>query len=376
MCGNHSGLGRQAVNDWLRGVLVAFGTVAAGGLVTAGGVHISGAIFSVGPQAPASGTPTTRPVSVATKEITRGDLVDRESVEGRLTYAGNRTIKAVSGGTITSLPAVGKVIKRGKALYRIDRRPRILMYGRLPAYRTLRKGVKGPDVEQLERNLRALGFGRGVTVDAEFTAATAEAVRKWQRANGMKRNGEVSPADIVFLPDAVRVNGRNVEVGDQAAPQRPTIEVTTTDRIVRISLDADKRDMVKVGRKVTVESADGKSAVGKISKVAKVAEVKKRPDNQESGATVEVEIKVAGRALGSLDEAPVTVELEYRRAKNVLTVPVEALLALPEGGYGVEIIERGRIRRVPVETGAFGNGRVEVSGAELAEGMQVSVSGR
>ena len=365
------------MNGRLRGVLVALGTAVVGSAVTAAGIHASAALFDTGPRARADSTPTPRTVSTATKEITRGDLVDKESVNGTITYAGSRTIKAGSGGTVTSLPAEGKVLERGKALYHIDRRPRILLYGELPAYRTLKEGVKrGPDIKQLERNLRALGYRKGMTVDNRFTDATRRAVRAWQKDRGMKRDGQVSPADIVFLPEKVRVSERSVDVGDQIAPQRPVLKVTATDRLVRIDLDADRQDIAKVGKKVTVKLADGKKAGGKISRIAKVAKTVKRPDNQESGATVEVEIKVSAKSLGSLDEAPVTVELERQRAENVLTVPVEALLALPEGGYGVEIIQQGRPNRVPVKTGAFGNGRVEVTGAGLAEGMLVSVSGR
>ncbi|GAA3590770.1 peptidoglycan-binding protein [Nonomuraea rosea] len=366
------------MNGRLKGVIVALSTAVVGSAVTAGGIHASAAFFDTGPRAQAGSTPTPRTVSTATKPITRGDLVDKESIDGTLTYAGDRTIKAGSGGTITSLPAEGKTIKRGKSLYHIDRRPRILLYGKLPAYRTLKEGVKrGPDVKQLERNLRALGYKKNMTVDTRFTDATRRAVRAWQKDTGMERDGEVTPADIVFVPEEVRVSETVVEVGDQVAQQRPVLKTTATDRLVRINLDADRQDIAKVGKKVTVKLAGVKKATGKISRIAKVAKTVKRADNQESGATVEVEIKVSAKSLGSLDEAPVTVELERRRAENVLTVPVEALLALPEGGYGVEIVEPGKAPvRTPVKTGAFGNGRVEVSGAGLAEGLQVSVSGR
>ncbi|MEV1169276.1 peptidoglycan-binding protein [Nonomuraea sp. NPDC049784] len=365
------------MNGGLKGVVAALGTVVVGSAVTAGGVFASAALFDAGPQAKVAPTPTARPVSATTKEITRGDLVDKESVDGKLTYADSRTIKAASTGTITSLPDEGEVIKRGQSLYAVDRRPRVLMYGKLPAYRTLRDGVKkGPDVKQLEQNLRALGFGRGVTVDNRFTDATARAVRRWQKKNGMERTGKVTPADVVFQSEAVRVSKTDVEVGDQVSALRPILDITATDRLVRIDLDADKQDIAKKGRKVTVKLADGKSVTGRISLVAKVAKLAKGSANQEKGATVEVEIKVAAKSLGSLDEAPVTVELARQRAENVLTVPVEALLALPTGGYGIEIVDQGVGRRVPVQTGAFGNGRVEVSGPGLAEGMKVTVSGR
>ncbi len=51
----------------------------------------------------------------------------------------------------------------------------------------------------------------------------------------------------------------------------------------------------------------------------------------------------------------------------MLTVPVAALLALQEGGFGVEVARR-RDTYLPVKTGMFANGRVEVSGAGSPRG--------
>jgi membrane fusion protein, multidrug efflux system len=58
---------------------------------------------------------------------------------------------------------------------------------------------------------------------------------------------------------------------------------------------------------------------------------------------------------------------------HVLTVPVAALLALAEGGYGVQVVEGATTRIVAVETGLFAGGRVEVSGAGISEGMTVGM---
>jgi ABC-type glutathione transport system ATPase component len=49
----------------------------------------------------------------------------------------------------------------------------------------------------------------------------------------------------------------------------------------------------------------------------------------------------------------------------VLAVPVVALLALPKGGFGVEVVDGARTRIVPVRTGMFAAGQVEVSGRAL-----------
>ncbi|WP_243708481.1 hypothetical protein [Actinomadura sp. GC306] len=64
--------------------------------------------------------------------------------------------------------------------------------------------------------------------------------------------------------------------------------------------------------------------------------------------------------------------LESERRKGVLSVPVEALLALREGGFGVEVVDGAGRRLVPVDVGAFGGGRVEVAGG-VREGMKVGV---
>lgn len=54
-------------------------------------------------------------------------------------------------------------------------------------------------------------------------------------------------------------------------------------------------------------------------------------------------------------------------------MPILALLALAEGGYGVQVVEGGTTRTVVVRTGMFAGGRVEVSGAGIAEGTVVGV---
>jgi len=77
--------------------------------------------------------------------------------------------------------------------------------------------------------------------------------------------------------------------------------------------------------------------------------------------------------LGSLDSAPVSVTLVSDTRENVLTVPVAALVALAEGGYGVQVIEGSTTRYVAVKTGMFAGGRVEISGDGIAEGTVVGL---
>jgi hypothetical protein len=82
-------------------------------------------------------------------------------------------------------------------------------------------------------------------------------------------------------------------------------------------------------------------------------------------ATIDVVVTVADQAaLGTLDEAPVDVTLVSEKRENVVAVPVGALVALAEGGYGVQVVKGGGTSYVAVGTGLFAGGKVEVTGIE------------
>ncbi|WP_285707234.1 peptidoglycan-binding protein [Microtetraspora sp. NBRC 16547] len=320
-------------------------------------------------------SPSTPAAATATAPITRQDLVDTKTVDGSLTYAGERQVSTDASGTVTWVAAEGSVVRRGRPLLKVDRKPVVVMYGSLPLYRPLRQGVSdGPDVKQLERNLKALGYGDDLTVDDHFSYATYLAVKAWQDDNGLPETGQVDATQVVFLPSAVRVTDAKTEVGGRAAPGQPIITVSGLRRLVHVDLDTGDQALAKKGAKVTVELPGGEKVNGKISSVGTVAKSSGSDQGQSSGTTtVDVDITLDKTPKTKLDQAPVEVELVSERHKNVLAVPVEALLALREGGFGVEVVENGATRLVAVETGAFGGGMVEITGTGLAEGMRVGV---
>ena len=109
---------------------------------------------------------------------------------------------------------------------------------------------------------------------------------------------------------------------------------------------------------------------GVVERIASVVEV----DPSGGDPTVEVTIALGSpEATGTLDGAPVTVTITRETRPDVTTVPVDALLALAEGGYAVEVVDGdGTTRLVGVELGLFADGAVQVTGA-VAPGDQVVV---
>jgi peptidoglycan hydrolase-like protein with peptidoglycan-binding domain len=311
-----------------------------------------------------------QPARLGTAAVTRGDLVDTEKVDGKLTYGDEREVWAGTSGVVTWAPAQGATVRRGGTLLRIAGDPVTLMYGGVPMYRVLKEGDSGKDVRELEENLRALGYG-GMTVDDEFTGATEAAVEEWQDDRGLERTGTVTPGQVAFLTGAVRVKDVKAPEGKRAVQGQPVLTVAGTRRVVHIDLDAGKQDMAREGEKVRVELPGGTTVNGTVSEVGSVAET--TGSGQDQKTTVGVDVSVSGKGTGRLDEAPVSVELESERRRNVLSVPVEALLALKEGGFGLEVVDGPRRRLVPVRTGSFGGGRVEVEGDGIRAGVAVGV---
>ena len=103
--------------------------------------------------------------------VERRDLVQTDSESGTLSYAGPQTVYNRLSGTLTWLPRVGQAIKPGGAMFKVDAKPVILMDGTTPAYRDLTSSDSaGQDIEELNRNLVALGFNPDGIVDRRSVA--------------------------------------------------------------------------------------------------------------------------------------------------------------------------------------------------------------
>lgn len=287
-------------------------------------------------------------------------------------------------GRSTSLPAEGRILRPGDVLYSVNERPVVLFSGSQPAWRPLADGVSdGRDVHQLERNLRALGYDvkRELTTDRRFTASTAAAVKRWQGDLGLEATGRVELGDIVSLPGARRVGAVAASLGDRARPGAPIMATSSTKRLVTAAIDAGDQQDIAVGEKVVIDLRNGTTTTGTITQVGKVASAlgeETSDGRMTTGATtsaVSFEVRPDKPAVaGRLDRAPVDVAVTSERAKNALSVPVSALLALRGGRYGVEVVRAGTTTVVEVTPGLYSDGGyVEIERGRVKAGDVVVV---
>jgi hypothetical protein len=317
---------------------------------------------------------TTDAAPPATSTVTRQGISATTSENATLGYAASYTVTGQGGGTLTWLPSAGQVIRQGQVLYRVDNgTPVVLLYGSIPAWRNMAEGTAGEDVTQLNHDLVDLGYANRSDISAlgwdYYSWETQYAVEIMEEDLGVTDPpGSLSLGSVVFKPEALRVSQVTGSTGSPASG--PILSATSDRHVVMIALSTSMETDVKAGDSVSVTLPDGSVTPGVITSVGAVA------SGSAGAATVQVSVTLTNpSAAGSLDQAPVTVNITTASASNVLVVQVEALLAQPSGGYAVEVVGAGDARRlVPVTVGLFDDtaGLVQVTG-NLVPGERVVV---
>jgi hypothetical protein len=176
----------------------------------------------------------------------------------------------------------------------------------------------------------------------------------------------------MFLPRPTRVADVAVDVGTIVGPGTPVLATSTVRQEVQMWLDADRQDLVDIGDTVGLELPNDTTTTGTVADVSDVVTtIGTGPDARR---VFEVTIRLDDSSVvAGLDEAPVDIEVISEEAVDVLAVPVDALLALAEGGYAVQVQQPdGSSRFVSVDIGKFADGLVAVTG-DVQEGDFVLV---
>jgi hypothetical protein len=355
-----------------RGRLIAGGLALV--LVVAAGVVWATGVFD-GDRGRSSGvSDNSYPTSLAT--VTEGSLASQLTAEGTLEYTTSGTsdysVVNQASGTFTTLPSTGKVIARGQVFYRVSDDPAILLYGSTPVYRSLYEGDTGPDVRQLNANLVALGYATSSELDPNsdyFSYETAYALEQLQDKLGEDETGSLGEAQAVFLSGQLRIASVGATLGTNAGPGSLIMQATSTNRQVVVDLDASEQTEVTVGQSAQITLPDGQATPGVVASIGTVA-------GGGSNPTLPVYITLRHpKAAGTLNQAPVTLEITTAKVKRALIVPIDSLLALSGGGYAVETVRAGGVHKlVAVSLGTFDDaaGTVQITG-DLKAGERIVV---
>lgn len=336
--------------------------VAAGALILA---VVLGTQWVRGAGESAAQATTTEVAAPATDVVTRRTLEHAEEFTGTVGYGEVFTLPGKAMGTVTWVPQKGDVLSPGDVLYRTDDRPTYWTKAEVPMYRELSFGSEGDDAAQLQRYLIGEGFlDSDFEVGGKFNAATRTAVKEWQEDRGLKKTGRIDASQLLFLPyDALRVASAP-RLGEQATGG--VLDVTLSDLYVTVDVTGRKKDVLDDATEIRVETADG------TIHIAQVQSIKTQP-SQDEFSEQEYRVRLTLADATGQESGQAGVDAVDVLATDVLTVPARALIALVEGGFGVEVVlDDGTTAYRAVDIGEFADGWVEITG-DIADGDLVVV---
>ncbi|MCZ4602842.1 peptidoglycan-binding protein [Streptomyces sp. Lzd4kr] len=313
----------------------------------------------------------------ATATVERTSLSTGMDLKGTIGYGQAQDAVGRGNGTLTALRRPGETVRPGQWIWERDGIPVPYFRGERPLWRVLKKGTEGKDVRDLKRNLIDLGYanGLGLSADDTFTAGTETAVKRWQKRVGAPRTGQVDPAAVVML-DLPRL--RVLEApGVVGSPPAGTalLKVTGTALVATAKVTYDQMARLSPGASLNVSLPGGRTVRGKVTSLNIGGQDESGQDSGDGKQQAAVTVSLTDqKAAASAGPGPATLTVTDRKADKVLAVPVTALLALAEGGYGVEVVGAdGRTRTVPVTIGLVADARAEITKGEVREGTKVVI---
>ena len=218
-------------------------------------------------------------------------------------------------------------------------------------------------------------YNEGVDRDAELAKAREE-LNELQFSSISET---FSPTNAFASKTPIITGSIINDLGSAVALNSPLYNISSVGIEVVFQVDATDQETVTLGKNVEIELPTDERVPTVITFIDQVV------TQTQAGDFIEVVLEVLNpEEVEAYDQAPVKVFLTTEVSENVLYVPVNALLALAEGGYALEVYEgvaegstfEGEsgvdTTYVAVEIGVFTDGFVEVIG-NIQEGQLVVV---
>jgi hypothetical protein len=218
-------------------------------------------------------------------------------------------------------------------------------------------------------------YNEGVDRDAELAKAREE-LNELQLSSISET---FSPTNAFASKTPIIAGSIINDLGSAVALNSPLYNISSVGIEVVFQVDATDQETVTLGKNVEIELPTDERVPTVITFIDQVV------TQTQAGDFIEVVLEVLNpEEVEAYDQAPVKVFLTTEVSENVLYVPVNALLALAEGGYALEVyagVAEGSTFEgesgvdttyVAVEIGVFTDGFVEVIG-NIQEGQLVVV---
>jgi multidrug efflux pump subunit AcrA (membrane-fusion protein) len=302
-------------------------------------------------QAPQLPVPTTRLVKQVLKDEVRAPCTPL----AQTTRVLPPPLRARTPRVVTAIGVkVGERVRTGDLLATVSGVPIFAFVTRIPFYRDLGVGARGPDVAALERALVVTGRLR--VADSVFdsrTAAALNAVYGAARMRAPRLAGHLRLVSSRSVPEQSEVSEIDAAVGQVVAAGSPLMILTGATST--LSCRVPPSVAVSAGQRLNVGST--------------TAVVRSVGEPDRTTGQRDVVVAVAKNAGGATDLA---IPLNVTKTA-VLTVPAGGIWVAADGAFDVRKVVDGQVKLVQVQIGAAAGGYVEISGSGLAAGDEVQL---
>ncbi len=303
-------------------------------------------------------------------EVTEGHIGSSLSLNTVARWTATSTWENQASGVVTATPLRGATrVAQGDTLYTVDLRPVVAAQGAVPAFRAIGAGAKGGDVAQLQQMLHHLGHFSG-RADGQASQRTIDAIRAWQRAQGVEVTGTVALGDVIFLPtlpSTVTFDAIAASVGRRLSGVEALIAVVQDAPAFALPVTPAQAAMVREG--TTVEVAAPAGGTWQATTGAPVA--------SDAPDVVNIPlVGVGGQPVCGDACSTVSAGADVRLPSRVITIPQRTGLVVPSaalvsGGDGSPAVVDAEGAAHPVRVLASAQGRSLIEG--VAAGMRVRV---
>jgi peptidoglycan hydrolase-like protein with peptidoglycan-binding domain len=247
------------------------------------------------------------------------------------------TVYSVADGVVTAVRhRAGALAAAGEVLATVDLRPVVAAAGPVPMFRALSRGASGPDVRQLQGLLRAEDYLKA-KVTGRFDDATVAAVKRWQRAVGVRADGVVRAGDLVFV---AQLPARLVvvpAVGSRMGAGAELVHVLGTTPSFAAIVDAGTRAELATGMSVSIAAPGGSTWTGELGALEPTQ------DGQRYQAPLTGSLCGASCDAVAVDgETALKGTVVLVPERSGVVVPVSALVQTPSGAASVALADGTR----------------------------------
>jgi hypothetical protein len=228
---------------------------------------------------------------------------------------------------------------------------------------SLSSGSQRANVAVLQRALKTQGYYTKA-INGRFTSATKKALKRWQKAMGVKATGVVDVTKFVWMPTGSVLTAWSVSLGSHVSSGTALASVVSPSRLsASASISQSDIASLKVGQKaqMTIDGYTTDAFTGRISFISS------EPASSSSSATsssssTQYSITVSPQSLPEFAKSGMTgtLDIVLQQASNVLMVPTSAVSG-SAGTSFVRVMQDGQPVFRQVETGMATSSYTEIT---------------